>query len=74
MREPANAGLSDFGRAAMAEMNRLGVIVDVAHSGRRTSLEAAKASKKPMVASHSCCTALNNHVRFETGCSDQGDC
>ncbi len=52
-----------FGRAAIAEMNRLGVIVDVAHSGWRTSLEAAKASRKPMVASHSCCTSLNNHVR-----------
>ena len=31
--EPANAGISDFGRAAIAEMNRVGVIVDVAHSG-----------------------------------------
>ena len=29
--EPANAGLSDFGRAVVAEMNRVGVIVDVAH-------------------------------------------
>ena len=61
--EPGNAGLSGFGRAAIAEMNRLGISVDVAHSGWRTSLEAAKASSKPMVASHSCCTALNNHVR-----------
>jgi membrane dipeptidase len=31
--EPANAGISDLGRAAIAEMNRAGVIVDVAHSG-----------------------------------------
>lgn len=31
--EAANGGLSDFGRAAVAEMNRVGVIVDVAHSG-----------------------------------------
>ncbi len=61
--EPANAGLSDFGRAAIAEMNKIGVIPDVAHSGWRTSLEAAKASKKPMVASHSCCAALNAHIR-----------
>ncbi len=61
--EPANAGLSDFGHAAIAEMNRLGVIVDVAHSGWRTSLEAAKASKKPMVASHTTCTALHRHIR-----------
>lgn len=61
--EPANAGLSDFGRAVVAEMNRAGVIVDVAHSGWRTSLEAAKASGKPLIASHSCCAALNPHVR-----------
>jgi membrane dipeptidase len=47
----------------IAEMNRVGVIVDVAHSGWRTSLEAAKASKRPMVASHSACAALNNHIR-----------
>ena len=53
--EPANGGLSDLGRAAIAEMNRVGVIVDVAHSGWRTSLEAAKASQKPMVASHTVC-------------------
>ncbi|MFN7934185.1 MAG: membrane dipeptidase [Bryobacteraceae bacterium] len=61
--EPANAGLSDFGHAAIAEMNRTGVIVDVAHSGWRTSLEAAKSSKKPMVASHTTCAALHRHIR-----------
>jgi membrane dipeptidase len=61
--EASNAGLSDFGRAAVAEMNRVGVIVDVAHSGWKTSLEAAKASMKPMVASHSGCVAMNTHIR-----------
>ena len=61
--ETADAGLSDFGRAAVAEMNRVGVIVDVAHSGRRTSLEAAKASRKPMIASHTVCAALHEHIR-----------
>lgn len=61
--EPANAGLSDFGRAVVAEMNRQGVIVDVAHSGWQTALEAAQTSSRPMVASHSCCAAVNYHVR-----------
>jgi membrane dipeptidase len=61
--EPGNAGLSDFGHAVVAEMNRVGVVVDVAHSGWRTSLEAAKASKVPMVASHTVAAALNKHVR-----------
>ena len=61
--ELGNAGLSDFGRAVVAEMNRVGVIVDVAHSGWQTSLEAAQTSEKPMVASHSGCAALNPHHR-----------
>jgi len=61
--EPSNAGLSDFGRAVVAEMNRVGVIVDIAHSGWQTSLEAAKLSKRPMVASHSTCAALHKHMR-----------
>jgi membrane dipeptidase len=61
--ETGNAGLSDFGRAVVAEMNRVGVIVDVAHSGWRTSLEAAKASRKPIIASHSSCAALHPHIR-----------
>ena len=61
--ETANGGLSDLGRAAIAEMNRVGVIVDVAHSGWQTSLEAAKVSRKPMVASHTVCNALRHHIR-----------
>ena len=61
--EPSNAGLSDFGRAVVAEMNRVGVIVDIAHSGWQTSLDAAKLSKRPMVASHSACVAIKKHIR-----------
>jgi membrane dipeptidase len=37
--------------------------VDVAHSGWRTSLEGAKASKRPMVASHTTCAGLYKHFR-----------
>jgi membrane dipeptidase len=61
--EEANGGISDLGRAAIAEMNRVGVIVDVAHSGWRTSLEAAKASSRPMVASHTAAAAVHRHIR-----------
>ncbi len=62
--ELANGGLSDFGAMAVREMNRVGIIVDVAHSGWQTSLEAVKASSKPVVASHSVCHALNpNYYR-----------
>jgi membrane dipeptidase len=61
--ETSDGGLSDFGRAVVAELNRVGVIVDVAHSGWQTSLDAAKASGQPMVASHTTCAALHEHIR-----------
>ena len=61
--EPANAGLSDFGRSVIAEMNRVGVIPDCAHSGWQTSLESAQVSDKPVVASHTTCGAIYAHIR-----------
>jgi membrane dipeptidase len=61
--EPHDGGLSDFGHAAVAEMNKLGVVVDVAHSGWKTALDAAKASTKPMVASHTTCCGVYEHFR-----------
>ncbi len=61
--ETADAGLSFFGRAVIEEMNCLGVIPDVAHSGQRTSLEAALCSKKPVVASHTVAGKLSPHYR-----------
>lgn len=61
--EPANGGLSDFGRAVVKEMNKVGVIVDIAHSGWQTSLEAAQVSQRPMVASHTTVASINKHIR-----------
>ena len=61
--EAANGGLSDFGRMAIAEMNRVGVIPDVAHSGQRTSFDAAVCSKRPVVASHTTAGKLSTHYR-----------
>lgn len=61
--EPHDGGMSDFGHAAVTEMNKLGVIVDVAHSGWQTAEDAAKASTKPMVASHTSCAAVYKHFR-----------
>ncbi len=61
--EPADAGLSHFGRAVIAEMNRLGIIIDVAHTGWRTSREAAEASAQPIVASHTASWELSQHSR-----------
>ncbi len=61
--EPHDGGLSDFGHQVVSEMNRQGVIVDVAHSGWKTSLDGARASTKPMVASHSACADVYKHFR-----------
>jgi membrane dipeptidase len=61
--EPHDGGLSDFGHQVVTEMNRQGVIVDVAHSGWKTSLDGARASTKPMVASHSACADVYKHFR-----------
>jgi membrane dipeptidase len=61
--EANDGGLSDFGRTVVKEMNRVGIMVDVAHTGWKTCLDAAKVSEKPILASHTVCHALNPHYR-----------
>lgn len=61
--EARNGGLTDFGQDVIKEMNRVGVMIDVAHSGEQTSLEAARCSNRPIVASHSMCRSLADHAR-----------
>lgn len=61
--EPADAGLSAFGHRVVGELNRLGMLVDVSHTGERTSLDAVAASSAPVVASHSNPAALHASAR-----------
>jgi membrane dipeptidase len=61
--EPANAGLSAFGRQVVERMNRLGMLVDVSHVGRQSTTDAIRASSKPVAATHSGCAAVNNVPR-----------
>lgn len=56
-------GLSPFGREVVAEMNRLGMIVDIAHCSDKTFWDCIEASRAPIVSTHSCCRALCNHPR-----------
>ncbi|MFM7786344.1 MAG: dipeptidase [Gammaproteobacteria bacterium] len=56
-------GLTDFGRAVIREMNRVGMVVDCAHSGIRSGLEAMRLSSKPCVFSHANVRALRDHER-----------
>lgn len=58
-----HGGLSALGRAAVAELNRLGMLVDVAHVSRDTMLQAAAISRTPVVSTHSCVRALCDHPR-----------
>lgn len=51
-------GLTDLGRSFVREMNRVGVLVDGSHAGRRTTLEAMEASEHPVVFSHANVAAL----------------
>ena len=51
-------GLTDFGRQVIAEMNRLGMIVDVSHVSDKTFWDVLAASRAPVFASHSSCRAL----------------
>lgn len=53
-----NGGLSPAGRELVAEMNRLGVLVDVSHASDETVADALEASRAPIIASHSSARAL----------------
>ena len=61
--ETRHGGLSAFGREAVAEMNRCGLLVDVSHLSRDSMLQASARSSTPVVATHSCVRALCDHRR-----------
>jgi len=62
-REIEHDGISPLGRAAVAEMNRLGMLVDVAHVSRASMMQLAECSRTPVVATHSCIRALCDNPR-----------
>ena len=59
-------GLSPFGREVVAEMNRLGMLIDVSHVSDDTFYDVLECSTSPVVATHSCCRALADHPRNMT--------
>jgi membrane dipeptidase len=61
--KPAHNGLTDHGKDIVREMNRQGIMVDISHVSDKTFYDALEVSKAPMIASHSSCRALCNHVR-----------
>ena len=61
--EPKHHGLTPFGVEIVQEMNRLGMMVDLSHVSVETMQAAIKASKAPVIFSHSCVRALCDNPR-----------
>ena len=55
---PQNGGLTELGRAMLAEIQRHNIILDLSHSGEQTCLDAIAASTGPLVISHTGCRAI----------------
>lgn len=58
-----HGGVSDFGREVIAEMNRLGILVDLSHAAESSFYDALELSRVPIVCSHSSARALCDHPR-----------
>jgi microsomal dipeptidase-like Zn-dependent dipeptidase len=50
--EPTDAGVTRMGREAIREMNRVGLVVDMSHSGERSTLDAIEISARPIAITH----------------------
>ena len=59
----ADIALTPLGRDAVAEMNRVGMVVDCSHTGYRSSMEIMEISSKPVIFSHSNSRTLWDHAR-----------
>lgn len=64
--EPNDGGLSLLGRKAVAEMNALGIAVDLSHVGEKACLEAASISTRPVLLTHANAKAVSNVPRNKT--------
>lgn len=65
LREAGDAGLTDFGRQAVERMNKLGILIDTAHCGDRTTLDTIEVSQQPTVISHAGARALWDTPRLK---------
>lgn len=61
--EPRGGGLTDFGKAVVAEMNRLGMMIDVSHLSEQGFWDVLSLTKQPIMASHSNARRVASHDR-----------
>lgn len=77
LKEPGDGGLTVFGRQAVRRMNRLGIAIDVSHSGDQTALDTIEVSEKPIFITHAGARALWNSNRLKPdevirACAEKG--
>ncbi len=65
LREARDGGLTELGRAAVRRMNRLGMAIDLSHSGVQTALDTIEASERPVFISHTGARALWDTPRMK---------
>ena len=58
-----HGGLSELGRKAIAEMNRLGIMIDLSHPSKESNMQALALTRAPVIASHSAARAVGNVSR-----------
>lgn len=61
-----DCGVTSFGKSFIDHMNGIGIIVDISHCGRATTVDACKISSKPIVASHVGCCSICEAPRNKT--------
>ncbi|UQN08751.1 dipeptidase [Deinococcus sp. QL22] len=77
LKEPRDGGLTTFGRQAVRRMNRLGMAIDVSHSGDQTSLDTIEVSDQPIFITHAGARQLWNSNRLKPddvirACAEKG--
>ncbi|GAB3267523.1 dipeptidase [Arthrobacter pigmenti] len=77
LKERGDGGLTVFGRRAVERMNRLGIVIDVSHSGDRTSLETIEHSDQPIMITHAGARGVWNTNRMKPdnvikACAERG--